>query len=195
MKLLLSLILLVSLWSCSINDKEVENVEPLQNECEYFSLSDFSSFIGISRETRESQLKNILGKWTGGSYTNDKGAFIYTFEAVERVPVKIYVNATSGNIETIFIEILGLYQNFEKDIERAQREYPLNICHAALLGKAPDDIIALFGPAEKDFLKVDNVASEVRVLVYYSEDRSTAITFNFYPSQAYRMSSIVVDWF
>lgn len=111
------------------------------------------------------------------------------------MPIKVYVNAESGGIETVFMEILGLDKNFEIDVKKAKSDYPLNACHAQLYGKQPKEIIDIFGQASVDNLKKDNVEADVRVLRYFSDDKKIALTLNFYPSQNYKMSSIVVGWF
>ena len=195
MRLSVFVFLAFSLFACQQESKHIDREIAIANTCEQLSLEDFKSFLTITSATAEADIKNILGKSTGGTYSDDKSVFIYAFEGTKRVPIKVYVNSESGNIETVFMEILGLKKNFDIDVKKAKADYPLDDCHASLYGKQPKEIIEIFGQAAKDNYKEDNVEADVRVLRYYTEDEKIAVTFNFYPSQDYRMSSIVVDWF
>lgn len=194
MKYLLILAILQFVVSCNTGGDSADRNLALASSCENITVNDFQSFLTIKSSTAEKDLKNILGKSTGGSYTDDKNTFIYEFEGTKRVPIKVYVSAKSGIIETVFMEILGLKNNFDKDVKKAKSDYPIDECHLSLFGKQPKEIIEIFGQAEKDNLKKDNVEADVRVLRYFTEDGNTVITLNFYPSQDYRLSSIVVDW-
>lgn len=195
MKNIFLFFLLVIIVSCNNESSENDRLIALKRSCKSITIDDFKSFLSIGQSTPEAQIKEILGKSTGGSYSDNKATFIYNFEGTKRVPIKVYVNAESGRIETVFLEILGLGKNFEIDVEQAKSDYPINECHSQLYGKQPKGIIEIFGQASIDNLKKDNVENDVRVLRYFSEDKKIALTLNFYPSQSYKMSSIVVDWF
>ncbi len=190
-------ILTVCSVGCTESTNKSSNIDKthvVENTCGEISINDFKTFLTIGETTPEVELKKILGASTGGHYSDDKSTFIYAYERIKRVPIKVYVNAKSGKIKTVFMEILGLKENFDVDVKKAKINYPIDECHAFLYGKQPKEIIELFGQANKDNLKVDNVEENVKVLQYYAEDEKTAITLNFYPSQEYRLSSIVVDW-
>ncbi|MFK8038685.1 MAG: hypothetical protein AB8B74_10380 [Crocinitomicaceae bacterium] len=195
MKNLILLLVLASFVSCNNQSAENDRLVATGNTCESLAIEDFRSFLTIQKTTPEADLKTILGKSTGGSYSEDKTTFIYKFEGTKRVPIKVYVNAKSGAIETVFMEILGLKKNFDIDVKKAKSDYPIDDCHSSLFGQQPKEIISLFGQASVDNLKKDNVEADVRVLRYFTKDKQIALTLNFYPSQDNKMSSIVVDWF
>jgi len=194
MKQVIFIFPLLFLFACNQGSNRTDRELALANTCEEIIVDDFSSFITIKPTTAEAELKKILGKSTGGKYSDDRATFIYAYEGTKRVPIKVYVNAKSGIIETVFMEILGLKKNFDIDVKKAKSDYPINECHASLYGKQPKETIELFGQAAEDNFKEDNVEAYVRVLRYYTKDKKIAVTFNFYPSQEYRLSSIVVDW-
>ena len=136
-----------------------------------------------------------MGKSSGGEYTEDKGRFKYYWKNTKRVPVTIYCNAETGDVETLFMEILGLDDAFDQDIKKAEEDFNLDECHLDLFGKQPKEIVRILGQADKDNIVDDSVEDDVRDLVYYSEDARIAVTFKFYHSQDNRMSSLSVDWF
>ena len=195
MKNILAIGMLSILAACNSNNTNSDKQLATEITCENIGISDFETFLTITPATAEKELKKILGKSTGGSYSDDKSTFIYEFEGTKRVPVKVYVNAESGVIETVFMEILGLNGNFDRDVKKAKADFPISKCHLLLFGKQPKELIELFGQAYEDNFKKDNVEADVRVLRYFTDDEKTAVTLNFYPSQNYRLSSIVVDWF
>lgn len=178
--------------SCQTGDKQEAKQEVT---CDDIAINDFQSFLTIQANTPEKELKQILGKSTGGSFSDDKTIFIYEFEGTKRVPVKVYVNAETGNIETVFMEILGLQNDFDRDVKKAKLDFPISECKAKLFGKQPKEIIDFFGFPQEDNLQADNVEADVRTLTYLSENQKTAVRFNFYPSQNYQLSSMVVDWY
>ena len=171
------------------------NNDVASNRCEDITVEDFDTFLGVDFDTPELELKNIMGKSTGGEYTDSKSQFMYYWKNTKRVPVTIYVNAETGAVETLFIEILGLGENFDQDVIKAGEDFNIKECHLELFGKQPKEIISIFGKADKDEIDNDSVEDGVRHLVYYSKDESIAISFKFYKSQDNRMSSLVVDWF
>lgn len=163
--------------------------------CDQMTIENFDRFLSISKNTPEVELKDKLGKSTGGEYTADKKTFIYEFKGTLRVPVFVYVNAESGKIETVFMEILGLKNNFEIDVKKADSDYPIEYCHLDLFGKQPKELLAIFGKPVNDTMKEDNVEADVRTIFYESRDGKIRVTFNFYPSQDYKLSAIKVNWF
>lgn len=177
------------------NGSNHEGGSTTANRCEDIKVEDFDSFLGVDFDTPELELKNIMGKSTGGEYTDSKSQFMYYWKDTKRVPVTIYVNAETGEVETLFMEILGLGENFEQDVIKAGEDFDIKECHLDLFGKQPKEIISIFGEADKDEIDNDSVEDGVRHLVYYSKDESIAISMKFYKSQDNKMSSLVVDWF
>jgi len=165
------------------------------DKCDDITINDFDSFIGVNYDTPESKLKDILGTSSGGEYTADKASFKYYYKETKRVPVTVYVNAKTGDIETIFMEILGLQENFDQDVIKAKQDFNLDECQAKLFGKKPKDVISMWGAASKDNVEDNEVEEGVRTLIYYSGDNKIALTMKFYPSQENKMSSLMVDWF
>ena len=165
------------------------------SRCDDLSIDDFDSFLGVDFDSPEKDLKDIMGKSSGGEYTEDKGRFKYYWKDTKRVPVTIYCNAETGHVETLFMEILGIGKNFDQDVMKADEDFNLKECHLNLFGKQPKEIINIFGQADKDNIVDDSVEDDVRDLVYYSDNDKIALTFKFYHSQDNRMSSLSVDWF
>jgi len=182
--------LFLILVSCSENDS-INDVEM----CKSVSVNSFSQFLNISNTTKESDLKKILGKAHGGSFTDDKLVFIYRYEGLDRVPISAYVNSESGKVQTISMEVLGLNKNFDNDIEKAVTKYIKNPCQAIILDKTPTQVIGILGSPPVDNITADNVESEIRTLRYKSDSGDINLRLNFYPSQNYRLSSIIVDWY
>jgi hypothetical protein len=168
--------------------------ETVSPRCKDISIEDFDKFLGIKNTNKEKDLTEIMGKSSGGEYTAEKDRFKYYYKETKRVPVTIYVNAESGAIETIFMEILGLNENFDQDVMKADEDFNIDECQLSLFGQTPKEILALFGQADKDNIGDNSVEEDVRTLVYYSEDESIAITLKFYKSQDNMMSSLMVDW-
>lgn len=196
----------ISVVSCKSHDDDEKKMDDLiseilsedntsSNRCDEVSIDDFDNFLGIKFNTVETDLKNVMGESSGGEYTNDKSAFMYYFKDTKRVPVTVYVDAETGDVETIFMEILGLNENFDQDIQKAEEDFNIKECHLDLFGKQPKEIISIFGQADKDNIEEDSVEEGVRHLVYYSSDDKIALSFKFYHSQDNQMSSLMVDWF
>ncbi|MFK8045958.1 MAG: hypothetical protein AB8B72_10720 [Crocinitomicaceae bacterium] len=182
--------LLIVLISC-VENQTYDKVQ----SCESVSVNSFSNFLNVAAKTKESDLKKILGKASGGSFTDDRLVFIYKYESLKRIPISVYVNAETGKVQTVTIEVLGLNKNFDTDIEKASKKYFKNTCHSILLGKTPIQIIDIMGRPYLDNLTTDNVETEVRTLEYVTESGKINLRLNFYQSQNYRLSSIVVDWY
>jgi hypothetical protein len=178
-------------------EKEILNEDnsSTDNRCKDISVDDFDTFLGVQFQTSESELKEVMGKSTGGGYNNDSTAFMYYYKNTKRVPVTVFVDAQTGTVETIFMEILGLNGNFDQDVQKADEDFNIEQCHLDLFGKQPKDIIGVFGQADKDNIEEDSVEESVRHLVYYSSDDKIALSFKFYKSQDNKMSSFMVDWF
>ena len=141
------------------------------------------------------RLKNILGKSTDREYTDDRETFIYEFDQIETIPITVYLDAESGVIQTVFIELLGLEESFEKDLKLVNSEFPLKPCHSNLFGKLSSEIIKIMGSPDYNEIIDDNVENDVESLIYISEQGNIEVTFNFYRSQNKRLSSINVNWY
>ena len=200
-------LLAVSVISCKSHDDDEKEMDDLiseileednsssSNRCDDLEIEDFDRFLGIKFNTGEAELKSVMGESSGGEYTNDKSAFMYYYKDTKRVPVTVYVDAETGDVETIFMEILGLNDNFDQDVQKADDDFNIKECHLDLFGKQPKEIISIFGQADKDNIEEDSVEEGVRHLVYYSSDDKIALSFKFYQSQDNQMSSLMVDWF
>lgn len=187
------IVMALAMTACKSGDSDSD--EGASNRCDDIRIEDFDSFLGVDFDTPELELKNIMGKSTGGEYTDNKSQFMYYWKGTKRVPVTIYVDAEKGDVQTLFMEILGLDENFDQDIVKAGEDFDIKECHLELFGKQPKEIISIFGKADKDDIDNDSVEDGVRHLVYYSKDESIAVSFKFYKSQDNKMSSLVVDWF
>jgi len=189
-KIVVTLILFVAfgISSCDSNKKSVQT-------CNVVDIESFSSFLGLTIETPELEIKRILGQSTEKEYSEDRLTFIYEFDKIETIPVTVYVDAESGRIKTIFIELLGLGSNYSNDLRKVKSKFPLSTCHAYLFGMSPNQVMGTLGSPDYDEVIDDNVETDVRSLVYLTEDGSTDVTLYFYPSQQNRLGSINVDWY
>lgn len=186
----LSLAFIVVLLACGANtesDKETEK----EDKCPNSDIDNFDSFLGIKYGTNELKLKGILGEFTGGEYTVDSSAFIYYFKRVENAPISIWVNGTSGNVETIFMEILGYEDVFEQDLADAVKEFKIDECDSRFFGMKYDELVKTMGKPTTE----ETLEEGVKSLTYDSKDFKTAVNFKIYPSQANMCSSVSVNWF
>jgi len=164
-------------------------------DCSKINIDDFKTFLGISYGGEELSIEKIIGIATGGEYAKDSSSFKYYFKNTKRVPVTVHVNSYNSNIETIFIEILGLEDSFDGDVKKAKEDFILTNCQYELFGKQPKEITQIFGQASIDNIKDSSVETDVRRLVYYNEAETVSVTFKFYPSQDNKLSSIEVNWY
>ncbi|MFD1551263.1 hypothetical protein DNU06_12925 [Putridiphycobacter roseus] len=169
--------------------------DALSGICEQQTISSFDQFLDISKNTPEVLLKDKLGKSTGGNYSADKKTFIYEFKQISRVPIVVNVNAASGEVKSILMEVLGLKDNFLIDVEAANANYLIDNCHLQLFGKQPKEILEIFGTPKMDNLQDAHEKTPVRTILYLSKDGGTKVRFNFYPSQDYKLSSVNVRWY
>lgn len=162
-----------------------------QNSCKGKSVEEFDSFIGIKYGTGELEIEKVLGSFTGGEYTSDSSAFIYYFNRIDRVPISIYVNAKSGKVETIFMEVLSYADNFNDDLDKAKDEFKMTDCDTYYFGMKEDEVKKAMGePAYEETLE-DGVKS----ISYDSDSYKYSVNFKFYPEQENMCSSIMVNWF
>lgn len=199
---LCTVLFMFSLNSCSENEEQVveansnaESELELETEftedCLLTSLSDFDQFLGLDYGGEEIMLESKLGKFTGGDYAPDSSSFIYYYNRVDRVPISVWVNTTTGKINTVFMEVISLDKNFEDDLEEALEEFSIDPCEAYWFGLTAEEIKARLGtPAE------EAVSSKgVTLLSYDSEDFLITVAFKIYDQQSGKCSSVSVNWF
>lgn len=189
--LMLSLVVGLMLGSCSGSEDEADSDPVSQDPCANLSVEDFDQFLGVKYGTKELLLQDKLGNFTGGEYTADSSAFIYRFNRIERVPLSVWVNATTGKVITIFMEVLSLEQNFESDLAKAKEEFNMSECDASWFGMTAKEIKNRMGePAEE---AISNKG--VTLLSYDSESYLYTVAFKMYPEQDSLCSSVSVNWF
>ena len=202
------IVLALTLTACKSHDDDIseQEFEDMMSEildeevvdydyCDDLTLDDFDSFLGLDFNTAETEIVDAMGSPSDRDFTEDKTRLKYFYKDTKRVPVTVYVNAESGEIETIFMEILGLDDAFFQDVMKAEEDFNIDACHLDLFGMQPKEVTSIFGQADKDNIEEDSVEEGVRHLVYYTDDDKIAISFKFYHSQNNMMSSLTVDWF
>jgi len=186
----LSLAFIVVLLACGANTETDAEAEK-EDLCANSDIDNFDSFLGIKYGTNELKLKGILGEFTGGEYTVDSSAFIYYFKRVENAPISIWVNGATGNVETIFMEILGYADVFDKDVADAVKEFKMDDCDSRFFGMTYAELTKTMGKPTSE----ETIEDGVKSLTYDSKDFKTAVNFKIYPSQGDKCSSISVNWF
>ena len=191
-KLIFGLVLFVSIISCAGTvqkelDDEVEEVK-----CEKSSVNDFDEFLNIPYGISELYIDTILGKSTGGSYSEDSTAFLYEFKNIDTAPITVWSNGKTGKVETVFVEILSLEDGFKSDVRALAETYNMKSCEALFLGMMAEEIIEKLGKPDKD---VRNEEKGFRSIFYDSKDLRIALNFKCYDSQEKMCSSISVNWF
>ncbi|MBN4082132.1 hypothetical protein JYT21_00350 [bacterium AH-315-B15] len=159
--------------------------------CPDTSIEDWNSFINIEYKTNELDLEEKIGNFTGGEYTSDSSAFIYYFNRVERVPLSVWVNGESGQVQTIFMEILSYDENFDEDLQKAVDEFTIDDCESRYFGMNKKEIIEIMGEPQDERELEEGVES----IAYDSEGFKYTVNFKFYESQNNRCTSISVNWF
>ncbi|MEX1003424.1 MAG: hypothetical protein WDZ35_15000 [Crocinitomicaceae bacterium] len=158
-------------------------------------IEEWDTFLGIPYGANELEIDNYLGKFSAGEYTEDSTAFVYYYRKVNRAPISVWVNAKTGKVETVFIEVLGLKDYFEEDVAAVKEEYEISDCDSKWFGKEPEEVIELLGKPAKDEITKDQSGKDVRSIFYETEDYRINVNFNFYQSQGGACSSIAVYWF
>jgi hypothetical protein len=172
-------------------DELLEELVEDTDGCKKNKVDGWDEFMNIPYKGNELDLEKYLGKFTGGEYATDSSAFIYYFKRVQRAPVSVWVNAKTGDVETVFVEILGYEEYFDGDVADLQKEFGVDDCDVKYFGMQPSELIAVFGKADKDEKQDDGVRS----LSYNSSDYKIALNFKFYESQGGVCSSISLNWF
>jgi hypothetical protein len=209
MKYYFGFMLVVAFVSCGGSNDDAEDLKDLMEDisenlddelgdigsCDKESVEDWDNFLGIQYKTNELDLEKIIGDFTGGEYTADSSAFIYYFKRVERAPVTVWVNGKTGDVETIFMEILGYEQYFDSDVEEAVEEFNMGECDSRWFGMSPEEVIDAMGKPSKDEDKEAKDGTAVRSISYDSKDFDISVNFKFYESQGNICSSISLNWF
>jgi len=159
--------------------------------CDKNSAEDWDNFLGIEYGTNELGLEAKIGKFTGGEYTADSSAFIYYFKRVENAPVTVWVNGKTGDVETIFMEILGYEQYFQTDLEAGIKEFNMQDCDSRFFGMTYAEVTKIMGKPSAD----EELEGGVKSISYDSKNFKYSVNFKFYPEQADMCSSISVNWF
>lgn len=183
------------------NDKILSNVISdgaipySKDSCDKNDANDFNNFIGIPFGTSEVDLVKILGENTGGEYNDDSSSFVYYYKDAERVPITIWANSQTTQIEVIFMEVVSLVQFFDTDLEAAIEKYDIQECDAQWFGKTQKEVKKILGEPKKKESTEDTDGNEIVNFFYDSDDYSIALNFKFYQSQDYKCTSIMVNWF
>lgn len=172
-------------------DQLIQDLIQEPDECKKDNVEGWDEFVNIPYKGNELKLEDYLGNFTGGEYASDSSAFVYYFKRVQRAPISVWVNALTGDVETVFVEILGYEDYFEEDVENLQKEFDLDDCEVKYFGMQASDLIAIFGKADKDEQSDDGVRS----LTYNSEDYKIVLNFKCYDSQGGKCSAISLNWF
>lgn len=177
---LLSLMLFLPVISCSPD-----------SDCQNSDINKFDSFLGVSPETKEVELPEILGATTGGYYAEDNLSFIYTFHSLKDAPITVVVNASTTKVETVLMEVLTFGDDFFTDLEAAKIKYEITECDSRFFGMQKDEITEEFGKPDSEEILEGGVKS----IIYNSDDYKTSVNFKFYPEQDNMCSSVIINWF
>lgn len=176
------------------NLAEDHSDEQNNNECESIKIESFKNFLELDASVKENDLVSILGKFSGGNYSDDKSVFIYNYNNTKNIPLSVFFNAESKTIETVRIEMLCFADKFEQEKKKLAEDFTIDFCQLNLFGKKPKQITELFGAGDRDKVDDSSIEKDVRTLIYYTEDNKTSVTFKFYLSQENKLSSIEVNY-
>lgn len=182
---IIPVLLSVCISACGGEEEETEV------ECPNKKIADFNRFLGIDYGTEEHQLESKLGKFTGGTFTSDSSSFIYSFDRVNRVPISVWVNAKTGKINTIFMEVISLGKNFDEDLEVAVQEFSIDPCDVIWFGMSANEIKEKLGSPDEEAVSAEGVT----LLSYDSDDFLITVAFKIYEQQEDKCSSISINWF
>ena len=188
-KLIFGLLVVISVISCA---GTMQDDEPTEVVCEKSSVNDFEEFMNVPYGLSEVKIDSVLGVFTGGEYTPDSTAFVYYFKRLSTAPVTVWSNIKTGKIETIYVEVLSMKDQFKKDVIALADEFNMKSCEAAFFGMQAEEIIAQLGKPDKD---VRNDDKGFRSIYYDSKDLRIALNFRCYDAQDKQCSAISVNWF
>jgi hypothetical protein len=164
-------------------------------ECEKTNGNDWDNFLGIPYGMSEVHLDTIFGKSNGGEYSDDSTFFVFYFKGIERVPISIWSNSQTTQIETIFMEVTSFVQYFKADIAEVTDYYDLRECDTKWFGLQPKEIKKLMGEPTKEESIKDDDDLEIISLEYDSDDLKKVVSFRCYESQDYYCSLVMLNWF
>ena len=185
-------------YSCnSTTESEIEgSIESVQIQsaeinCDSLLVDDFKRFLNFKYGDTEQLLTAKLGQMSNGNFSDDSTIFIYNYTRAPRVPIQVWVNSKTNKVTTLFMEVLSLEENFEKDLANAVQEYNIKICDQSWFGKSATEIKEQLGTPSNDVVTKDFVNE----ISYFSVDGSIMIAFKVYPEQNDKCSSVAVTWF
>lgn len=173
------------------SDTDTMDSTAVEVETNCGGISKFDQFLGIQYGDNELEIQDRIGKFTSGNYSRDSSAFIYYFNRVDHVPLSVWVNAGTGKVITVFMEILSFKESFEGDKEKVREEFAISDCDIDWFGMTEDDIVNEMG--KPDVRNVDQ--DSVLTLAYDSKDFLYSVSFKLYPSQEDLCSSVSLNWF
>jgi hypothetical protein len=181
-RFLLSLSLLLFITACQNKKEQSEEIQ--------ISVADFDTFLNLEHGCLEEELPSKLGKFTGGFFLEDSSTFVYQFNEVNQVPISVWVDAKTGVVTTVLIEVLSEVNQFEKEINKAVEVYHLNKADVDWFGMSESELIAILGEPTS---RLDE-AGELTTLNYLSEDNKIALSFSFYEEQDAKCSALMLNW-
>jgi len=158
--------------------------------CGHRSIQDFSQFLSFNYGDQEEVITSKLGAFSSGNFSPDSAYFIYYFNQIKTVPIQVWVNAKTGKILTVFIEVLSLGDAFNADIAKAKENYEFSSCDLSWFGLTADQLVEKLGKPAEDAVSRE----DVRLISYDSPDFHIGVAFKIFP-QAPVCSSISVNWF
>ena len=165
------------------------------DSCAKETANDWDNFIGIPYGMSEIKLDSVLGESTGGRYSDDSTFFVFYYKGIERVPISVWSNSQTTQIETIFLEVTSFVQYFEEDVKAVEEYYDLRQCDTQFLGMQPKEVKSVLGEPTKEESLKDEEGLEIISLEYDSDDYKKVVSFRFFESQEYYCSLIMVNWF
>lgn len=177
-----------------------EGIKYDKDNCDKDSSSNWTDFIGIPYGISEVHLDTIFGESSGGTYSDDSSSFVYYYKKVPRVPISVWANSRTSQVETIFIEVTSTVQFFESDLGSAQYEYDLPICDMKWFGMEAKEVKKIMGTPDKEEVEEDDEGLEITSLIYDFMDEEkgvlrSVVNFRFYESQDNMCSLVMVNWF
>ncbi len=157
-----------------------------KDECK-LSIDTFNDFGGIKRGSSIDDVKKVFGN---PLLEEREDRYIRVeYEAESGIPLIFWCNDSTKLVETIRLEVLGLEENLQADIDAANRKYNLN-CLGSVLGESRKQIETWLG--EPGYSGKEETADYVD---YYSDDNKTVVTLKYWYEQKYLMTQLNINWF
>ena len=160
-------------------------------DCPTKTKEKWDTFLKINYGSTEKEIEKQLGAFTNGFYTPDSASFVYYFGRLKYVPISVWVDAKTGIVQNVIIEVVSGMENFENDLKTAVEEYGLDGCELIYMGMKRDEVEEVFGKPDEDLLLEGGIQS----IAYYSPHNDQIISFKFFPEQDNVCSIIEVYWF